>query len=110
MGVLGGSEVVVRRAIALATARGRLEHAWTMADSLKLFLELAGRGGEGAALMTDLARHVEYIHYNPVKHGFVNAPKDWEYSSFHQYVADGRCDRDWGVTEEPRLPQGTGRE
>ena len=31
----------------------------------------------------DFRAHVEYIHYNPVKHGFVNAPKDWPYSSFH---------------------------
>lgn len=38
----------------------------------------------------DLTRHVEYIHYNPVKHGLVNAPRDWEYSSFHRYVRSSR--------------------
>jgi putative transposase len=27
-------------------------------------------------------RHVEYIHYNPVKHGLVRAPKDWEFPVF----------------------------
>jgi len=37
----------------------------------------------------DLIQHVEYIHYNPVKHGLVNAPKDWEYSSFHRYIHEG---------------------
>ena len=37
----------------------------------------------------DLISHVEYIHYNPVKHGLVTAPKDWEYSSFHRYVQVG---------------------
>jgi putative transposase len=34
----------------------------------------------------DFIQHIDYIHYNPVKHGFVKSPKDWEYSSFHRYV------------------------
>ena len=34
----------------------------------------------------DLRRHVEYIHYNPVKHGYVAAPADWPHSSFHRFV------------------------
>jgi putative transposase len=33
----------------------------------------------------DFIRHVEYIHYNPVKHNLVASPKDREYSSFHCY-------------------------
>jgi putative transposase len=45
----------------------------------------------------DFRRHVEYIHYNPVKHGMVEAPVDWEYSSFHWDVRDGIYDRHWGV-------------
>ena len=36
----------------------------------------------------DLTRHGEYIHYNPVKHGLVNSPGDWEYSSFMKYGRD----------------------
>lgn len=44
----------------------------------------------------DLIRHVEYIHYNPVKHGLVGAPRDWEYSSFHRYVSKGVYDDGWG--------------
>jgi len=44
----------------------------------------------------DLTRHVEYIHYNPVKHGLVNSPCDWEYSSFMSYVREGICPIDWG--------------
>ncbi len=32
----------------------------------------------------DFVNHLEYIHYNPVHHGLVNAPKDWQYSSFHR--------------------------
>jgi len=38
---------------------------------------------------TDLARHVNYIHYNPVKHGHVRCVADWPYSSFRRYVAAG---------------------
>ncbi|TFI51524.1 transposase [Mastigocladus laminosus UU774] len=48
----------------------------------------------------DFKSHIEYIHYNPVKHGLVNAPKDWEYSSFHNYVRQGIYDADWGVGEK----------
>ena len=45
----------------------------------------------------DFMRHVEYIHYNPVKHGLVNAPGDWAYSSFYQYVKQGRYPENWGA-------------
>ena len=44
----------------------------------------------------DLKRHVEYIHYNPVKHGWVRAPKEWQYSSFHTFVKEGLYSPDWG--------------
>ena len=43
----------------------------------------------------DLQRHMDYIHYNPVKHGHVNNVSDWQYSSFHRYVAKGRLDKKW---------------
>jgi putative transposase len=45
---------------------------------------------------SDFMRHLEYIHYNPVKHGYVNAPQDWPYSSFHRYVREGVYDQSWG--------------
>jgi len=45
----------------------------------------------------DLRRHVEYIHYNPVKHGLTKAPVDWDYSSFHRYVDKGMYDMKWGA-------------
>jgi putative transposase len=48
----------------------------------------------------DFQNHVEYIHYNPVKHGLVTAPKDWEYSSFHRGVRQGMYDMMWGAGEE----------
>jgi putative transposase len=34
----------------------------------------------------DFYNHIEYIHNNPVKHGYVSNAKDWPYSSIHQYV------------------------
>ena len=47
----------------------------------------------------DFERHVEYIHYNPVKHGFVKKPSCWEFSSFHRYVKLGQYDLNWGAHE-----------
>jgi putative transposase len=44
----------------------------------------------------DFARHVDYIHFNPVKHGLVPRVRDWPYSSFHAYVRQGVLPRDWG--------------
>ncbi|MDP1671685.1 MAG: transposase [Burkholderiales bacterium] len=44
----------------------------------------------------DLAHHVDYIHYNPVKHGHVTRVADWPHSSFHRYVRAGRLPADWG--------------
>ncbi|MCP4701302.1 MAG: transposase [Gammaproteobacteria bacterium] len=34
----------------------------------------------------DYEKHFEYIHYNPVKHGWAEQVKDWPYSTFHRYV------------------------
>ncbi len=34
----------------------------------------------------DFNQHVDYIHYNPVKHGYVLCVIDWPYSSFDKYV------------------------
>jgi putative transposase len=44
----------------------------------------------------DFERHVDYIHYNPVKHGLVRRAIDWPWSSFHRYVREGRYPADWG--------------
>ena len=44
----------------------------------------------------DLERHVDYIHYNPVKHGFVSRVCDWPHSSFHRYVKEQVLPADWG--------------
>ena len=44
----------------------------------------------------DYERHVEYIHFNPVKHGYVTRVRDWPYSSFHRFVKRGIYPDDWG--------------
>jgi putative transposase len=47
----------------------------------------------------DMNRHVDYIHYNPVKHGIVKSPFDWAHSSIDRYHRNGYYQRDWGATE-----------
>ena len=47
----------------------------------------------------DLARHLDYIHWNPVKHGLVKSVQEWRYSTFHKYVARGVYPDDWGGGE-----------
>jgi putative transposase len=44
----------------------------------------------------DFERHVDYIHFNPVRHGLVARVRDWPYSSFHNYVRRGLLPEDWG--------------
>ena len=46
---------------------------------------------------TDFRRHVEYIHYNPVKHGWARCVADWAHSSFHHFVERGVYSEDWGA-------------
>lgn len=43
----------------------------------------------------DLHKHLDYIHYNPIKHGYVQKVRDWEYSSFEKFVEKGYYDCDW---------------
>jgi putative transposase len=47
----------------------------------------------------DWRRHMDYIHYNPVKHGYVVSPEDWPHSSFRQALKDGLYAPDWGSGE-----------
>jgi putative transposase len=44
----------------------------------------------------DLNRHIDYIHYNPVKHGLAQSAGAWPWSSFHRYVRAGYYAPDWG--------------
>ena len=43
----------------------------------------------------DLRRHVDYIHFNPMKHGHVSRVVDWPHSTFHAYVERGIYAPDW---------------
>ncbi len=45
----------------------------------------------------DYAQHLDYLHYNPVKHGLVASVVDWPYSSFHRYVRAGYYPSHWGA-------------
>jgi putative transposase len=45
----------------------------------------------------DFARHVDSIHFNPVKRGFVRRVKDWPHSSFHHMVRLGVYPEDWAA-------------
>lgn len=57
----------------------------------------------------DFRRHLDYIHYNPVKHGYVNSPAQWSFSSFTRYARHGWYDMHWG-NEPPGNIQGIERE
>jgi putative transposase len=46
----------------------------------------------------DLKRHIDYIHFNPVKHGLVERVVDWPHSTFHRFVHRGWVPPDWGGT------------
>jgi putative transposase len=49
----------------------------------------------------DYSRHLDYLHWNPVKHGHVQRVIDWPYSSFHRYVREGVLPMDWGGGSAP---------
>ena len=51
----------------------------------------------------DWKQHLDYIHYNPVKHGYVRRPWDWENSTSRRYVEMGHYDQHWGETEPLQL-------
>ena len=47
----------------------------------------------------DFECHVDYIHFNPVKHRYVKGACDWRHSTFHRYVREGIYPRDWGASQ-----------
>lgn len=46
---------------------------------------------------TDLQRHVDYAHFNPVKHGHASRAADWPFSSIHRSIRAGDLPEDWAV-------------
>ena len=51
----------------------------------------------------DLHRHIDYIHFNPVKHGLVASTDQWSHSTFHRYVREGQLPANWMVGNEPSM-------
>jgi putative transposase len=51
----------------------------------------------------DWRRHIDYIHYNPVKHGYVERPADWPYSSFKIAMKRDWYEATWGDSEPPNI-------
>jgi hypothetical protein len=58
----------------------------------------------------DLNRHIEYIHYNPVKHGLAKAPANWRHSSFHRFVNNGIYNQGWGAGAKVEFDDNIGYE
>lgn len=56
----------------------------------------------------DLRRHVEYVHINPVKHGYVARAVDWPYSSIHRDIRLGVVPADWAAAPEGDVCAGDG--
>jgi putative transposase len=48
----------------------------------------------------DFERHVDYIHFNPVKHGYAKTADAWPHSSFPRYVSSGVYPLNWAAGEE----------
>lgn len=48
----------------------------------------------------DYRRHVDYIHWNPVKHGYVKKASDWPYSTFYRYVKAGVYELEWEMSDK----------
>lgn len=47
--------------------------------------------------------YMDYIHWNPVKHGYVDSPDEWEFTSFHRYVSDGIYPPGWECIKKDQL-------
>jgi putative transposase len=54
----------------------------------------------------DFRNHVDYVHFNPVRHGLVSHPGLWPYSSFHRAVARGDLPAAWTLDASPELDYG----
>jgi putative transposase len=47
----------------------------------------------------DFQKHLDYVHFNPVKHGHVKRVRDWPFSTFHEYVKNGVYPIDWADSD-----------
>ena len=55
----------------------------------------------GYVPLPEAVRDINYIHFNPVKHGLVTSVSDWPHSSFHRYVRQGILPPNWGSDVKP---------
>ena len=58
----------------------------------------------------DFSKHIEYIHYNPVKHGLAKSPIEWEHSSFSEFVEKDIYQPDWGGWQKMEFESTVGNE
>lgn len=49
----------------------------------------------------DFKNHLDYIHWNPVKHGYVKRPEDWAQSSYRYWLEREYYEIGWGWADEP---------
>ena len=64
------------------------------------FWEHANRGD------VDYARHMDYVHFNPVKHGYVTFVRNWPFSTFHRLAQAGLYSSDWAAGDIADFPVG----
>ena len=51
----------------------------------------------------DFEMHMNYLHFNPVKHGLTETVKEWHWSSFHRLVQEGIYPFDWSNNEAAKI-------
>ncbi|WP_251358808.1 transposase [Kangiella sp. TOML190] len=51
----------------------------------------------------DFENHVNYIHYNPVRHGYCQRAADWQYSSIHRFIKQGVISHDWAWQDDTKI-------
>ena len=47
----------------------------------------------------DYSVHMDYLHYNPVKHGYVDRVMDWPHSTFRHHVKQWLYPENWAVSD-----------
>ncbi len=54
----------------------------------------------------DFENHLHYIHFNPVKHGYIRDPRDWQNSSYVEWQKRGLYPSDFGWDESKSIEWG----
>jgi hypothetical protein len=99
---------VARRGVETIGGRRRIEHARKSLQEHQIFILILRSAQaarlEGRRIVVQLLRHFDYIHFNPVKHGYAARVQDWPCSSFRRWVRLGglsgklgRRSRRWGA-------------